>query len=55
VVALARLQATEIVSLATWNTLWEASSLHELAEPAAPSPWASFGYGLFVGRKQLEA
>jgi SAM-dependent methyltransferase len=24
-------------------------------EPGAPPPWASFGYGLFVGRKQVDA
>jgi SAM-dependent methyltransferase len=111
VVALGRLQATEMVSLAAWNALWDASGLRERvvlayridfarevrnrlrwiglrgllgglarivrlylaepslrpalglmfgrfpgaqgAEPAAPSAWASFGYGLFVGRKQL--
>ncbi len=112
VVALGRLQATEMVSLAAWNALWDASGLRERvvlayridfarevrnrlrwiglrgllgglarivrlylaepslrpalglmfgrfpraqgAEPAAPSAWASFGYGLFVGRKQIE-
>ena len=109
-VALARLQATEMVSLGAWNALCEASGLRERvvrayridlarevrnrlrwiglrgllgglarivrlyatepslrpalrlmfgrlptapgAEPAAGSPWASFGYGLFIGRKQ---
>ena len=113
VVALGRLQATEMVSLAAWNALWEASGLRERvvrayridfarevrnrlrwiglrgllgglarivrlyvterslrpalrlmfgrlpkapgAKPAAPSAWASFGYGLFVGRRAFES